>query len=200
MSELSRREILRRAAATLAAGSALDQVAAQQIHRLTSAAAKSGGGAYKPKALTGHEYRTLERLTDLIIPTENGAPGALAAGAAAWIDMLATANDKVLAIYTGGLAWLDRAMQRRGTAADFVSAPASDQHALLDLIAYRKNDSPELGPGIAFFEWARRMTVDAFYTSEVGIKDLDYRGNTPSASFEVPAEAIRYVLRGVHEA
>ena len=41
------------------------------------------GGAYTPKALTAHEYRTLERLTDLIIPVENGKPGAVAAGAAA---------------------------------------------------------------------------------------------------------------------
>jgi hypothetical protein len=39
------------------------------------------------------------------------------------------------------------------------------------------------------------MTVDAFYTSEIGIKDIDYRGNSPMASFPAPTEAIVYVLK-----
>ena len=41
----------------------------------------------------------LERLTDLIIPVENGAPGALAAGAPAWIDMISSENDRLKSIY-----------------------------------------------------------------------------------------------------
>lgn len=39
------------------------------------------------------------------------------------------------------------------------------------------------------------MTVDAFYTSKIGIQELDYRGNTSVAKFEVPAEAIQYALK-----
>ena len=71
------------------------------------------------------------------------------------------------------------------------------QTALLDLIAYRRNQSPELAPGIEFFTWARRMTVDAFYTSEIGIKDIDYRGNSPMGSYPAPTEAIAYALKRV---
>ena len=56
------------------------------------------------------------------------------------------------------------------------------------------NDSPELGPGIRFFDWVRKMTVDACYTSEIGIKDLDHRGNAALEKFEVPEEAIRHVF------
>ena len=52
-----------------------------------------------------------------------------------------------------------------------------------------------LAPGIEFFTWARRMTVDAFYTSPIGIKDIDYRGNSPMASYPEPAEQIAYVLK-----
>ena len=44
------------------------------------------------------------------------------------------------------------------------------------------------------FSWARRLTVDAFYTSKIGIADLGYLGNKGMAKFEVPAEAIRYAL------
>ena len=79
-----------------------------------------------------HDYQTLERLTDLIIPVENGKPGAVAAGAAAWIDMMASENDQLKGIYTKGLAWLDTAMvgarreglrQRDAGAADGAARP-----------------------------------------------------------------------------
>jgi predicted Fe-Mo cluster-binding NifX family protein len=65
----------------------------------------------------------------------------------------------------------------------------------LNLIAYRKNESQELGPGIEFFEWARRMVVDAYYTSPIGIKAIGYMGNTAVAKFEVPQEAIDYAVK-----
>ena len=117
---------------------------------MTSQAAAAAGGAYTPKTFTAAQYRTLERLTDLIIPVENGAPGALAAGAPAWIDMISSENDELKASYAKGFAWLDGAMKTRG-AADFVSASQADQTALLDLIAYRRNASTELTPGIEFF-------------------------------------------------
>jgi gluconate 2-dehydrogenase subunit 3-like protein len=192
MSEISRRDVLRRLALALTATGVVDRVAGQEVHLLAWQSAS--GGAYTPKGLSAHEYRTLERLTDLIIPVENGAPGAVAAGAAAWIDMLASENAQLKQIYTTGLTWLDAAMKGRG-AADFVSAPPAQQTAMLDLIAYRRHQSAELAPGIEFFTWARRMTVDAFYTSEIGIRDIDYQGNRPMMSYPAPTDAIAYALK-----
>src|SRR5580765_1649276 len=116
MSEITRRDVLRRLGLTLMATGVLDRVSAQEVHHLAQAA---NGGAYTPKALNDHEYRTLVRLTDFIIPVENGKPGASAAGAAAWIDMLASENAQLKSIYTKGLAWMDEAMKKRGTA-DFL--------------------------------------------------------------------------------
>jgi hypothetical protein len=191
MSDITRRDVLRRLGLTLMATGVLDRVSAQEVHQMTAAAR---AGDYTPTAMSAHAYRTLERLTDLIIPVENGKPGAAAAGAAAWIDMLASENPQLKDIYANGLAWLDEAMKKRG-AADFVSAPVPDQTALLDLIAYRRNASPELDPGIQFFTMARRMTVDAFYTSEIGIADIDYQGNRPQATYPAPTEAIAYALK-----
>jgi gluconate 2-dehydrogenase gamma chain len=194
MSEITRRDVLRRLGLTLMATGVLDRVSAQEVHHLALAAQSSNGGSYSPKALNDHEYRTLVRLTDLIIPVENGKPGAVAAGAAAWIDMLASENAQLKDIYTKGLAWIDGTMSKRG-AEDFVSATPEQQTALLDLIAYRRNESPELDAGIQFFTMARRMTVDAFYTSEIGIADIDYRGNRPQATYAEPTEAIAYALK-----
>jgi gluconate 2-dehydrogenase gamma chain len=193
MSDISRRDVLRRIGLALMATGAIDRVSAQEIHHF-ALAAQAGGSAYTPKALNDHEYQTLEKLTDFIIPVENGKPGAVAAGAAAWIDMLASENTQLKDIYTKGIAWVDDAIKKRG-AADFLSAPAADQTALLDQIAYRRNSTPELDAGIQFFTWARRMTVDAFYTSEIGIADIDYRGNRPQMTYPEPAEAIAYALK-----
>ena len=107
--------------------------------------------------------------------------------------MLVGVNDQLKTIYTDGIAWLDTTMKSRA-AADFVSATAEQQTALLDLIAFRRNDSPELAPGIQFFTWVRRMTVDGFYTSRVGMRDI-YLGNSPQLTFTVPQEAIDYALK-----
>ena len=131
MSDISRRDVLRRLGLALMATGALDRVSAQEVHHLALAQTAGGTVPYSPKALSDHGYRTLERLTDLIVPVENGKPGAVAARAAAWIDMLASENPQLKDLYTGGISWIDGAMKKRG-AADFVSAPPGEQTALLD--------------------------------------------------------------------
>lgn len=192
MSELSRRELLHSIALSVTLGG-LSPAAAQHVHSV-AADEKASTGVYKAKALNPHEYQTLGKLADLIIPPDEKWPGAVGSGACEFIDLLASQNPKLLAIYTGGIAWVDQNMKRRYSS-DFVSAKPNQQAALLDLIAYRKNESPELGPGIEFFEWARRMVVDAYYTSPIGIKAIGYMGNTAVAKFEIPQEAIDYAVK-----
>jgi len=192
---VSRRGLL----AGLSAAAAMGTAEASQgqlshpIHPPAAAEKKPTGGPYKPKAFNPHEYRTLTKLADLIMPADEHSAGAVAGGALEYIDLLAGNNDELAAIFTGGLAWLDRESERRaGT--KFADAPEKEQTALLDLIAYRKNDSAELGPGIRFFDWARKLTVDAFYTSKAGIADLGYKGNVGMAEFKVPEEAVKLAL------
>ena len=192
MSELSRRDLLQSIALAVTAGG-LTPAAAQHVHTM-AAEEKAATGVYKVKALNRHEYQTLEKLADLIIPPDENSPGAVASGACEFIDLLASQNPKLLEIYTGGIAWLDHAMLRHHSS-DFVSAKPDLQTALLNQIAYRKNESAALGPGIKFFEWARQMVVDAYYTSAVGIKAIGYMGNTAVAKFEVPQPAIDYALK-----
>ena len=190
---ISRRDALRRLGLALVAAGTVDRLSAEEIHHFAGTG-QAAAGPYTPKALTAPEFATLEKLTDLVIPVENGNPGALAAGCAAWIDTISSENPQLTKIYKDGLAWLDTAIKARG-AASFAAATAEQQTALLDQIAYRRNQSPELAPGIEFFTWARRMTVDAFYTSPIGIKDIDYRGNAPMGSYPEPTEQIAYVLK-----
>ena len=179
MSDVSRRDLLRTTAAAMAGGTLTPLLAAP--------------APASPKALTAHEFQTLHTLSGLILPADKASPGAKETGAAAWIDLMASQNPELAAIFTGGLAWLDEQM-RHGGYADFLSASEGDQTALLDLIAFRRNDGPELGPGIRFFAWARRLVVDAWVTSPTGTKALGYMGNTGVAEFVVPAASLNWAI------
>jgi hypothetical protein len=193
--EISRRDALRRLGLALVAAGTVDRLSAEEIHHFAGTG-QAAAGPYTPKALTAGELATLEKLTDLIIPVENGNPGAVAAGCAAWIDTISSENPQLTKIYKDGLAWLDKAIKARG-AESFVAPSAGQPTPLLEQIAERPHQSPQLAPGIDFIAWARRMTVDAFYTSPIGIKDIDYRGNSPMGSYPEPTEQIAYVLKRV---
>jgi gluconate 2-dehydrogenase gamma chain len=168
---------------------------AQHVHNAVAQDKTAQKGTYQPKALTAHEYATLRRLSDLIIPADEHSKGALEAGAADFIDFLCAASDEMRDIYTGGLAWLDGETRRRYQGSDFVSSKPEQQTTVLDVIAWRKNETPELNPGIQFFSWARRMVADAYYTSPIGFKELGYMGNAVLAQFSVPQEALDYALK-----
>jgi gluconate 2-dehydrogenase gamma chain len=195
MSE-TRRELLHRIGASVTVAVGAEFLPAQEAQHVHQAVAQDkAAGPYKPKGLTAHEYATLRRLSDLIIPADEHSKGALEAGAADFIDFLCAASEEMKDIYTGGLGWLDGQMMRRYNGKSFVDASPAQQTAMLDLIAYRKNASAELSPGIEFFSWARRMVVDGYYTSPIGIEDLGYMGNKALSEFSVPKEALDYALK-----
>jgi gluconate 2-dehydrogenase gamma chain len=196
--DYSRRELLRHIGLSLTLGAAatvtLSAQDAAQVHEAVRQE-KSATGGYKPKGLTPHEFATLQRLSDLIIPADEHSPGALEAGAAEYIDFLCSASDEMQRIYTGGIGWLDDEVRRHDQGHDFLSAPAEKQTALLDRISFREAAGADEAPGVEFFAWARKMVVDGYYTSPVGIKDLGYMGNRALSHFSVPAEAIEYALK-----
>lgn len=160
---------------------------AQHVHNAAAADAKTTG-IYQPKALTHHEFETLRALSETIVP------GATKGGAAEFIDVLSSQNAELLAIYTGGIAWIDQRMKQE-FGADFLTAKSQDRAQLLDQIAYRRNETPELAPGVRFFVWARRLTVDAYYSSAAGIKELGFMGNGARKEFVVPQDAIDYAVK-----
>src|SRR3989442_2118676 len=99
MSDLqSRRDLLRTIGAALAAQGALSAQDAQHVHQ--AVAQIKTASKYQPKALTVHEYATLQRLADLILPADERSQGALEAGAADFIDFLCAASDEMKDIHT----------------------------------------------------------------------------------------------------
>ena len=220
--EVSRRDALKSIATsvTLLSGAQMQLEAAQHVHARVKEE-KSQVGTYKPKLFTNHEFQTMGRLAELIIPADNVSGSARDAGAPEFIDLLCSQNQDLAVIFTGGISWLDNEIQHRH-AATFVDAAEDLQKAMLDRLLAAENTEKartaqglsfessqhykdfsgygvytpsDLGPGVKFFNWARKLTVDAFYTSEIGIKDIDFQGNTSISQYEVPEKVIDYALQ-----
>ncbi|MEP7366837.1 MAG: gluconate 2-dehydrogenase subunit 3 family protein [Acidobacteriota bacterium] len=182
----SRRSMLRSFAVAALAG-ALSEEASAQVHQHVAEEKKAvAGGVYKPKLFNAHEFETLAVLSDIIIP------GARKAGAVEFIDLLASNNGEFAYPFTGGLLWLDDEFDRRFKTS-FLKATGAQRTEVLELIAYRKNMSPALGPGIEFFDFARRMSSDAYFTSREGTAEIGFMGNKAIAEFKVPQEVIDFV-------
>lgn len=199
---MSRREILRSAALMLMSGAPLQVAFAQHVHEQANQERASSGGTYTPKLFNEHEYKTVTRLAELIVPADGDNGSAVDAGAPEFIDLLCSQNERLAGIYTGGLLWLDRRMRSQHSA-DFVGASAAQQTAMLDALVQagrsgsddEESGGGELAPGVQFFGWIRRMTVDAYYTSAIGMKDIGYTGNTAVTEYTVPQEAINYAMQ-----
>jgi gluconate 2-dehydrogenase gamma chain len=96
----------------------------------------------------------------------------------------------------GGLAWLDNEAYER-SAKTFLASSEAERTAILDDIAWPKKARAEMSQGVAFFNMFRDMTASGFWTSKMGITDLDYQGNTFVAEWKgCPPEALQKL--GVH--
>ncbi len=217
----TRRDALRNIALALtAAGSAMELNAQQAEHVHSAAAADTKKGKYTPKVFNEHEWATLNRLSELVIPADARSGSAVEAGAPQFIDVLCSQNTALTAIFTGGISWFDAEMRRRVNK-EFAGATPAEQTAFLDTIVaadrqvrernaeerlfakapqykgfsgYTVNPGSDLAPGVIFFDWARRLIVDAYFTSPIGIKDVNYIGNQALSKYEVPQEAIDYAI------
>ncbi len=131
----------------------------------------SGAEVYKPQFFTPSEYQTLDVLSELIIPADK-TPGAHAAGVSEFIDFM-VANDHDLQYpFRTGVAWLN-AFANEKFGHNFADLQASEQTALLSKLAYRNQQSPAERTGQEFFALARKYTVLGYYTSRIGMEELD---------------------------
>ncbi|HYC27493.1 MAG TPA: gluconate 2-dehydrogenase subunit 3 family protein, partial [Chitinophagaceae bacterium] len=90
----------------------------------------------------------------------------------------------------GGLRWLDIQMMKiYGTA--FKDSTGQQQIALVDAIAYPEKAKPEMKQGVSFFTLMRNLTATGFFSSEMGMKDIGYKGNSPTQWNGVPDEVLR---------
>ena len=143
-------------------------------------------GAYSPRFFEPDEFKTVEILTELIIPSDD-TPGAKEAQVARYIDFVVFSASEFKPVlqseWKQGLTLLDRLSsdkyQRR-----FHELARADQESLLTDISLPERQQGATHPGFEFYRLAKDMTVDAFYSSRVGLIDvLGYKGLSVMGEF-----------------
>jgi gluconate 2-dehydrogenase gamma chain len=180
MSRISRRRALALfSAAPAAAALVWTPAEARQAHEHAGAAqadAVKQAAPFKPKFFTAHEYATVGVLVDLIIPRDERSGSATDAGVPAFMDFMMIDQPRRQIAMRGGLAMIDRlSIDRFGKR--FVTGADRERRLLLDEIAYTSNPDRGLSQAIAFFSSFRDLTASGFWSTKVGVADLQYQGN-----------------------
>lgn len=120
---------------------------------------------YRFTFFRAEEQALLDRLMEIIIPADEHSPGAHAARVPAFADlMLSTGPEEAKSHWRSGLAAF-RAAAEKDRLEDVVHRAALEE----------QHPRTELGK---FFVDLKRMTIDGYYTSSIGIhQELRYEGN-----------------------
>jgi gluconate 2-dehydrogenase gamma chain len=133
--------------------------------------------AYAPQFFTLAEYAMVERLSEIIIPSD-ATPGAKEAGVAEFIDFMVANDPEPQYPFRLGLAGLN-AHSERTLGKKFIELTPQQQNQLLEPLGFKDKAQPGEEDGRKFFRLIRAYTVTGFYTSQIGYKELD----NPSLKF-----------------
>jgi hypothetical protein len=141
---------------------------------------------YVPQFFKGDQFKTVETLTEMILPTDD-QPGAKEAQVANYIDFIvASAKEFEPSLqqeWREGLAYLDRESRKR-FGKTFRVASEPDRTQLLTDMSLPEREPKVQHEGYAFFKLVKEMTVEGFYTSRIGLIDvLDYQGMNYNSDF-----------------
>jgi gluconate 2-dehydrogenase gamma chain len=126
---------------------------------------------YRPQFFTAAEYAMVERLAEIIIPSD-GTPGAKEAGVAEFIDFMVASDPAPQYSFRMGLDWLN-AHSEQTAGKRFGELTPEQQTSLLEPLGFKDKARPGEETGRRFFRTMREYTVTGFYTSEIGFKALD---------------------------
>ncbi|MBZ5594580.1 MAG: gluconate 2-dehydrogenase subunit 3 family protein [Acidobacteriia bacterium] len=180
---MDRRELFRRTlwgAAGIAAG-AVPRAGAREFPPDYDASRDMARANWKPSFLDDHQNETLLALSDRIIP-QTDTPGAKEALVNRFIDrLLAAESRETQREFLEAMAYLDgECMVRYRTA--FRYLPAESQVDLLRLLAYPHSlatwgsEAAGESTGYKHFSTLKEWVSRAFYSSEVGMRELGWDG------------------------
>jgi len=139
--------------------------------------ARAAGGTYTPKFFNDHEWQTVRTLVDLILPADERSGSATDAGVPEFMDFIMSDSPDRQTAMRGGLAWIDTECRER-FGHSFLESAEVERAQLLDAIAWPERARPEMAAGVAFFNRFRDLTAAGFWSSRMGVDDLQYTGNT----------------------
>ena len=154
----------------------LPPAAAQRGSRFVRELLAAPRQAYTPKFFTDHEWVTVRTLVDLVIPKDERSGSATDAGVPEFMDFILVEYPDEQLWMRGGLAWLDTESRRR-SGTDFLSSQAAQRAALLEDIAWPDKAPAGVHQGVVFFNNFRDLTASGFWSSAIGVADIQYKGN-----------------------
>lgn len=148
-----------------------------------AAPAKAQKAPAGPKFFDAAQLALVATLSELIIPTDDHSPGAIAAEVPAFIDLMVSESPaETKSLWTDGLAAVN-ALSQKQHAVPFGQATAPQQVALLTEIS--RNEMKPVTLEERFFKALKNLTIDGYYTSKIGIhQELKYKGNTYLKEFK----------------
>jgi hypothetical protein len=143
------------------------------------------------KFFTPAEMATITVLADIIIPKDEKSGSASDAKVPDFIEFIVKDMPDHQTPMRGGLRWLDlQCLNRFGKV--FTDCSHAQQIELVDMIAYPAKAKPEMAQGVAFFNRMRDLTASGFFTTEMGVKDLGFIGNSPNKWTGVPDDVLKH--------
>ncbi|MDU8887138.1 gluconate 2-dehydrogenase subunit 3 family protein [Yeosuana sp. MJ-SS3] len=140
--------------------------------------------------LTEYELSTIAVLCDIILPSNDEYGSATEAGVKEFIEFIVKDLPYHQVPIRGGLMWLDGYSNKLFNK-EFVSCTNAEQLQICDQIAYPEKTKQELKQGEHFFTLMRNLTLTGYYTTEMGFKDLGYKGNTPNVWDGIPEDVLK---------
>jgi hypothetical protein len=200
MSEIGRRGLLKVIGSVPLAGFVHAEAEAAPAAAVaeTAKAAKPRGKGFVPQFFTEHEYATVRELAAAVLPKDERSGGAVEAGVPEFMDFMMVdplesprIRQERQTAMRGGLAWLDfECGDRYGKT--FVECTLEERKAALDDIAWPEKARPEHEQGAHFFSAFRDLTASGFWSSRIGIEDLQFQGNTYVAEWNgCPGEVLK---------
>lgn len=178
-SEMSRRDAVQLLGALpFAAFLSWPSAEQQRVRTFVDAALKSTaeGATYAPKFFTAAEFRTARMLADMMIPRDERSGNASDAGVPEFMDFMMIDRPSNQKWMRDGLAWLDAESNTRFSK-PFADATSAQREQILNDIAWPARAPAGLTPGVSFFNRFRDLTSTGFWSSRIGVKDLQYQGN-----------------------
>jgi hypothetical protein len=186
----SRRDVLKVLLAAPAASFTWTEAEAIQASAAAQGA-QAAAAPFVPSFFTAAEFRLVRVLVDIVIPKDERSGSATDAGVPEFMDFMMIDQPVRQVAMRGGLAWLDVECQRRFDKT-FLDCAEAERTAVLDDIAWPSRARPEMAHGVAFFNSFRDLTASGFWTTRMGIDDLQYMGNRSVARWNgCPPEALQ---------
>jgi Gluconate 2-dehydrogenase subunit 3 len=138
--------------------------------------------AWRAQVFDDHQIETVAVLAELIIP-KTDTPGAREALVHQHLDRILSVSPEPARVnFLEGLWWLDGYCLQSEAKPFIEVSPAGQMEILTKLY---NSSEPDLQPGSEFVHLAKNWTAKIYYSTEVGVEELNKGGRVPS-TYERP--------------